>query len=210
MAKSILIIGKSGSGKSASLRNLDTKEYALINVLGKQLPFQTDKAFLESFNYSEIRDKLVAYSQKTKTIVIDDAGYLLTNALMNIGSKDAFKHYRDMANDFWELLRMISKDLPDDVLVYLLMHEETDELGNVKVKTAGKMLDNHVTVEGMFTIVLRALKNADGHRFQTSDNIGTIVKSPMGMFESQYIDNDLKLVNDTIKKYYNIGGNTNE
>ena len=145
-----------------------------------------------------------------KNIFIDDAGYLLTNALMTMGSKDQYKHFRDMATDFYELIRFITKELPEDVIVGLFMHEESDDLGNVKVKTVGKMLDNQVTIEGMFTTVIRALKTTDGHKFQTQGDSANIVKAPMGMFEEQYIDNDMKIVLEIIREYYNMEEVVNE
>lgn len=211
MAKNILIIGKSGSGKTTSLRNLNDKDYALINPLGKALPFRSDKKYLETFSYEQIKSALLAYVGKgVKNIFIDDAGYLLTNALMTMGSKDQYKHFRDMATDFYELIRFITKELPEDVIVGLFMHEESDDLGNVKVKTVGKMLDNQVTIEGMFTTVIRALKTTDGHKFQTQGDSANIVKAPMGMFEEQYIDNDMKIVLEIIREYYNMEEVVNE
>ena len=161
-------LGRNGAGKTTSLRNLNDKDYALINPLGKELPFKSNKPYLETFSYEQIKSALLTYTNKgVKNIFIDDAGYLLTNALMTMGSKDQYKHFRDMATDFYELIRFITKELPEDVIVGVLMHEESDDLGNVKVKTVGKMLDNQVTIEGMFTTVIRALKTTDGHKFQT-------------------------------------------
>lgn len=212
MAKSFLVIGKSGSGKTASLRNLKNDEYALINPLGKPLPFRSNKKYLESFNYSDVKSALLGYANKgIKNIFVDDSGYLLTNALMTMPTNtDQYKYFRNMATDFYDLVRFIAKELPEDVYVGIIMHEESDDLGNVKVKTVGKMLDNQVTIEGMFTTVIRALKTSDGHKFQTLGDASNIVKAPMGMFEEQYIDNDMVIVLDKMKKYYNMEEEVNE
>lgn len=205
MARNILIIGKSGSGKSTSLRNFDNKEYALINVLGKDLPFRNTKKYVKTFNYNEIKSSLLGYANAgVKTIVIDDSGYLLTNALMTMpDGTDQYKHYRNMATEYYDLLSFIEHELPKDINVGVFMHEELDEFGNIKVKTVGKMLDNQVTIEGLFTIVLRAQQTSEGYKFQTQGDSSTIVKAPMGMFNEKYIDNDFKLVVDTINEYYN-------
>lgn len=204
MARGILIIGKSGSGKSSSLRSFKNNEYALINPLGKDLPFKTDKGYIETFKYSEIKTAMKGYEARgVKTIVLDDIGYLLTNELMNAAHvKDIFKHYRDIATDFYELHRFVTKELDPSINVYFMMHENVNDVGEIKPKTVGKMLDDQVTIEGLFTIVLRALKTSEGHKFQTQTEGNSVVKSPLGMFEDNYIDNDLLIVNDIINEYY--------
>ena len=120
MARTILVIGKSGSGKTASLRNFTNNEYGLFNPLGKDLPFKNTKKFVETFSYIKTKETLLAYANAgVKTIVLDDAGYLLTNELMSMGSvKDQFKHFRDMATDFYELTRFAKKELPEDINIY--------------------------------------------------------------------------------------------
>ena len=40
------------------------------------------------------------------------------------------------------------------------------------------------------------------HYFITQSDGTNTAKSPMGLFDSLKIDNDLKLVDDTIRKYY--------
>lgn len=206
MARAILVIGKSGSGKSASLRNFDSKEYALINILGKELPFKNNKKFLKTFSYEVIHQSMLTYSNGgVKTLVIDDAGYLLTNDLMTaVPAKDIFAHFRSMATSFYNLVSYITNALPSDMNVYLFMHENVTESGEVKPKTVGKMLDDQVTFEGLFTTVLRAVKTSEGHKFQTQTEGNSVVKSPIGMFDTMFIDNDLKLVNDTLNNFYKV------
>ena len=176
------------------------------------MPFRSDKKYLETFNYTDMKQAISGYVRRgIKVIVIDDAGYLLTNALMTMTrGKNTYDHFRDMATDFYELNRFIPKDVPEDVIVALFMHEESDDFGTVKVKTVGKMLDNQVNIEGMFTTVLRAVKGTDGHKFQTVGDANNIVKAPIGMFKEEFIDNDFALVVDTIKKYYNMEEIVNE
>ena len=210
MAKSILIIGKSGSGKTTSLRNLNDKDYALINPLGKELPFKSNKPYLETFSYEQIKSALLTYTNKgVKNIFIDDAGYLLTDALMNApagktAGNNVFGHYRDMATNFYELIRFISEGLPNDVIVPITMHESVDDFGFVKPKTVGKMLDDQVTVEGLFTIVLRALKTQDGYKFMTHTDGLASIKSPEGLFDKTEINNDLNLVINNVREYYGL------
>ena len=101
--------------------------------------------------------------------------------------------------------QFIQHTLPESKIVYLTMHEDTDELGEVKPKTIGRMLDEKVNIPGLFTIVLRATRDNGKYVFRTQSNGFDVSKSPIGMFDSEVIDNDLKMVNDTIKKYYNMG-----
>ena len=182
-------------------------------MLGKLLPFRNKKRFLTTFDYDNIKKALLGYVEAgVKTIIIDDAGYLLTDALMNApagktAGSNVFGHYRDMATNFYELLRFISAILPADVIVPITMHESVDDFGYVKPKTVGKMLDDQVTIEGLFTIVLRSVKTNDGYKFVTNTDGLTTVKSPEGLFDNMEIPNDMNLVINKVKEYYNIGGN---
>lgn len=206
MGLPILIMGKSGSGKSASLRNFASNEIGIINVLGKTLPFKNEFKYIVSDDYAKIKQALL--SAKVDTLIIDDAGYLMTNAFM-IGQATkkgnaVFEFYSQLATNFWELIEFIQHTLPESKIVYLTMHEDTDELGEVKPKTIGRMLDEKVNIPGLFTIVLRATRDNGKYVFRTQSNGFDVSKSPIGMFDSEVIDNDLKMVNDTIKKYYNM------
>ena len=212
MAIPVLIIGKSGSGKSHSLKNIPQKEYALINVLGKPLPFKNDKGFVKSFNYNEIQEKMLGYANAgVKTIVIDDAGYLLTHALMTAplaktAGSNIFNHYREMAENFYNLLMFITSELPSDIIIPVMMHEERNDFGEIKPKTVGKMLDEKVSIEGLFTVVLQSIKTSEGYKFLTNTDGLSVVKSPEGMFDSLQIDNDMQVVLTKIREYYNLGG----
>lgn len=212
MAKTLLIIGKSGSGKSTSLRNLNEKEYGLINVLGKELPFRNKKKSLNSDNYNEIKQYILTLYKEhgIRNFIIDDAGYLITNQYMKAQGSDkkgnkTFELFSDMATNFFDIIRFAQEVVPNDAKIVFFMHEDKNDFGDVKPKTMGKMLDEKVCIEGLFTIVLNAVKKQDKHVFLTKTDGSGVTKSPMGMFDEDAIDNDLKLVFEKIDEYYNIG-----
>jgi hypothetical protein len=207
MGLGVLIIGKSGTGKSCSMRNFEDGKIGLINVIGKPLPFKVKfNGIAATDNYEKIKSVLA--NSRMNSIVIDDAGYLLTNAFMKGHAASGkgsgkFDFYNDLADSFWQLTEAI-KMLPKEKIVYVVMHEEENESGTVKPKTLGKLLDNTVCVEGLFTIVLRSLFSDGNYIFSTKTNGADTVKSPMGMFEETYIKNDLKTVDEKIRKFYGI------
>lgn len=212
MAIPVLIIGKSGSGKSASLRNFGTKSIAVINVLGKPFPFRGKLDAYKTDDYN----KVVNAINKTDRdiIVIDDAGYLITNQFMrghaSTGAGNAiFSFYNQIADNFWNLVEHI-KSIPEDKRVYVIMHEDKSDTGDVKPKTIGKMLDEKVCVEGMFTICLRCMQYDGKHVFVTQSDGLDVAKTPIGMFEDVQIDNDLALVDQAICDYYGIGTQNEE
>lgn len=206
MGETILIYGKSGSGKSRSLINFGEDEIYLINTIGKRLPFPKKfKYVTNSDNYESIKAGLKR--MPLKVAVIDDAGYLLTNPFMRGHSmpkkgSSSFDLYNDIADDFWKLLMFIKTELPEDVLVYILMHEETSDYGETKLKTIGKLLSEKVCIEGMSTVCLRCMVQGTSHTFRTQSDGMDISKSPEGMFEGLTIENDLKAVDTAIRAYY--------
>lgn len=209
MGLPVLVIGKSGSGKSASLRNFKAGEVGIVNVLGKPLPFRTELATFDTDEYPNVIAALK--TDKVRSIVIDDAGYLMTNMFMR-GHSDAgagnsiFAFYNDIGDRFWQLVRIVVSKLPKDKIVYFLMHEEQNDFGNVRPKTIGKMLDEKVCVEGMFTIVLRAMYANGKHVFRTKTDGNDVAKAPIGLFDVDEIDNDLKAVDTAIREYYKMNG----
>jgi hypothetical protein len=204
----VLIIGESGSGKSASLRNFEPKEIGIINVAGKPLPFKSDlkKVTVNTDDYKRIDTALKG--AKSKTIVIDDCQYLLANEFMRRGSERGYDKFTEIATNLWNLIRSIN-DLPDDVIVYFLGHTEVGSDGRTRFKTIGKLLDEKITVEGMFTVVLITTAADGKYGFRTQTNGADVAKSPMGMFETVEIDNDLKYVDQKIREYYEIQGGNN-
>ena len=206
MGMPVLIYGKSGSGKTRSLKNFYEDEIFLVNVERKFLPFRKKfKYVLKSDNADLIKDKLS--KMPTKTAVIDDAGYILSNRYMREKGKvrNTYETFDNIGNDFWGLFEFIKNNLPDDVIVYILMHEETNDLNNTKLKMMGKLLEEKICVEGMVTISLRCITDEDGHHFITNTDGKDISKSPEEMFEL-VIDNDLKFVDTTIREFYDIKG----
>lgn len=208
MSKAVLIIGRSGTGKSTSMRNFKDEDLAIINVVGKELPFQTQfSSLIDTADYETIKKKILA-TQK-KSIVIDDAGYLITKQFMDnhnkVGGGNAvFQLYNDMADQFWMLIDFVKNKLPEDKIVYIIMHEDYDDQGGVKPKTIGKLLDEKVCIEGLFTIVLRSCINDGKYQFCTRSSGGDSVKTPIGMFEDEFIDNDLAVIDKRIREYYKL------
>ena len=206
MATAVLIMGESGSGKSASLRNFAPNEISVFNVTSKPLPFKQGKTKIpkiDNATYTDIANALA--NPNKRAYVIDDAGYLLSFEMFKRANETGYSKFTDMAKNFFDMLDFINTKLPNDIIVYITMHTEDDsEMHKVKAKTIGKMLDQNLKIEGLFTIVLRAMQTEDGYKFITRDDRVSTAKSPMGMFESDKIDNDLKEVDRIIREYYDM------
>ena len=197
----ILMIGASGTGKSTSLRNFTRDEVAVVNVLGKPLPFKTDIKAPKCDDYANIL-KAIAGTKK-KTIVIDDANYLITNEFMSKSSIKGYDKYNELASNFFNLINGI-KNIEGGKTVYLIMHEDTDENGNVKPKTIGKLLDDKVNIQGMFTICIRTMFDNGNYIFRLKTNGQDCVKTPFGMFENDTMENDLKEFDKVVREYYEL------
>ena len=197
----VLLIGQSGSGKSTSLRNFTKDEVAVVNVLGKPLPFKSDIKAPKCDDYASIL-KAIAGTKK-KTIVIDDANYLITNEFMNKSSVKGFDKYNEMGNNFFNLINGI-KNIAGGKTVYLIMHEDTDENGNIKPKTIGKLLDDKVNIQGMFTVCIRSMFDNGNYIFRLKTNGQDCVKTPFGMFETETMENDLKQFDKVVREYYEL------
>lgn len=213
MAIPVLIYGKSGSGKSTSMRNCVGKDFNMINVLNKPMPFRGKIPAVATEDYEKIKKALKG--SPAKSFIIDDAGYLIINSFMrNHSSKGAgsaiYSFYNSLADNFWELIQFLANDLPADKIAYVFMHEDMDDNGNIKIKTIGKLLDEKVCIEGQCTIVLRCINNSSEHRFITQSDGNAVSKSPMGMFDELEIDNDLLMVDNTIREYYGIVNEKNQ
>lgn len=213
MGMPILIIGESGSGKSTSLRNFKPNEVGIINVADKPLPFRSE---IKPYNLrknakskKENRYALVKGLLKKSTVksmVIDDSQYLMAFDSFDKANQVGYGKFTNMAVDFIDLVTFCIDELPDDKLVYFLNHCETTEQGKLKAKTLGKMIDNQITLEGLFSIVIYCVNTKDKHSFITQSDGTTTAKTPMQMFENIMIDNDLKFVDKQIRNYYNLGG----
>ena len=199
----VMIFGESGSGKSTSLRNFKAGEVSVINVSKKPMPFKNNGITTVNTNDYQRITSLLLKSQN-KSIVIDDATYLLVGEFMRTAKTAGFQKFTDMALNFYQLIQLVIDKLPPEKIVYFLGHVDRDVNGNERFKTIGKLLDEKVTLEGLFTIVLKTEVSDRQYKFVTQTNGMDTVKSPMGMFENLQIDNDLQFVDKKIREYYGI------
>lgn len=207
MGVPVLILGASGSGKSASLRNFAESEVGIFNVASKPLPFRKKLPLVNKATYGAILAGLK--KNNLRCYVIDDSQYLMAFSLFDRAKEVGYAKFTDCAVNFRNLINYIVTETTDDTIVYLLHHTDRDEQGYIKAKTIGKMLDNQLTLEGLFSIVLYAETDGKGHWFTTQSNGYTTAKSPMEMFPEK-IPNDLKEVDTIIRNYYELGGKVNE
>ncbi len=206
-----MVLGESGTGKTTSLRNMDPAETLLIQAVKKPLPFratswqrfdrETNKA--SNIFQTDRPSGIIHLIQGTrrKVIVIDDFQYVMANEFMRRTSERGFDKFTEIGKNAWDILNAASS-LPDGTRVYILSHVETTDQGRTKIKTIGRMLDEKITLEGMVTIVLRTLVRDGQYFFSTRNNGNDTVKTPMGLFDSEVIDNDLAVVDQAINSYY--------
>lgn len=200
----VLILGESGSGKSCSLRNFNKDEVVIYNVAGKPFPFKGKFNKIDNATYQQIKANM---SKKNfKKYVIDDSQYLMAFESFDRAKEVGWGKNIDLASNFKNLIQFVIKNTPEDTITYFLHHTEVTNAGKIKAKTLGQMLDNQLTVEGLFSIVLLCTAESDGHYFITNSDGTNTCKSPMDMFELK-IDNDLKKVDEIIREYYNINQN---
>lgn len=197
----VLILGESGSGKSTSIRNFEPGEVGIFNVASKPLPFRKKIPTLNAATYQQILASLA--NHKLKRYVIDDSQYLICFEFFAHAKEKGYDKFTDMALNFYNLIQFVIHRTPPDVIVYFLHHVDTTADGRLRAKTAGKMLDEKLTVEGLFAIVLYCTTDGISHNFITQSDGRTTAKSPMEMFP-QTIDNDLKFVDTEIRRYYDM------
>jgi hypothetical protein len=221
-SKLIGIVGQTGTGKSTSIKHLDPKETYIINVAKKELPFKgSEKLYnLESKNYKEADDAneisrlLKTISEKAphiKQIIIEDSNYIMGFNMVAKATETGFTKFSLMAKDMVDLVRT-ARQLRDDLIIYYFTHPESIEDGGeivgYKIKTAGKLIDNQINLEGLFTVVLytNVEEKKDGtidYNFVTNRYKKFPAKSPDGMFSELKIPNNLQEVSNTIRQYYN-------
>ena len=215
MSYACLILGESGTGKTCSLRNLDPKNTLLIQPVRKPLPFR-------STGWKEIKQKgdgnniLVCsnpqaiincmHASPFDVIVVDDWQYILASMYMAARNVKGFDKFTEIGGAGFDIAKAAS-ELGENKRVYVLAHTTSDEFGNTRIKTLGKLLDDKIVVEGMFTTVLRTHVENGRYLYSTQNSGSDTVKSPMGMFSEQYIENDLAAIDRVICDYYGI---TNE
>lgn len=212
MSTAVMIIGESGTGKSASLRNLNPADVLLIQAVKKPLPFKSTEWKpankqnpYGSVIHSDTAATIIQMMQRTKKpiVVIDDFQYILANAFMRRSAETGFQKFTDIAKDAWEIL-MAASGQSAEKRIYILAHSTTDESGKTKAKTIGKLLDEKITIEGLLTIVLRTAVVNGQYLFLTQNSGSDTTKSPIGMFESEHIPNDLFEVDKAIVEFYGI------
>ena len=199
-------MGSSGSGKSTGMRNLDENEVGIFNVASKPLPFKKKLKKVDNATYEKIASSLITENNKPlpfNMYVIDDSQYLMCFESFNRINEKGYDKFVENGKHFYDVVKFVIDGLPSDVIVYFLHHTDKNEDGVIKAKTIGKMLDNQLTLEGLFSIVLLADANDGKYKFITQSNGMTTAKSPIEMFESE-IDNDLKFVDDTIREYWDL------
>lgn len=197
----VLIMGESGSGKSSSLRNFKPDEVAIVNVAGKPFPFRN------KFSALTVEDPKVIMGILRKNAmncyVIDDSQYLMAFKLIDKWQEQGYNKYTEIARDFKKLIDTVVKDTSPDTVVYFLHHVEQLDDGSIKAKTCGKMIDNWLTLEGLFSTVIMCVATENKHMFITQSDGTNTCKSPIGMLENP-MDNDLKAVDTAIREYYGL------
>jgi hypothetical protein len=208
----VLIIGKSGSGKTYSLKNFKKDEVGIISVEKGRLPFKSDLQVAKvPTHFDGVKDYATLHRAKYnwifkaiesgnfKSYVIDDSQYLLANELFDRSAEKSYEKFSQMAANFRGLIHSINESEIEDKIVYFLHHTELDADGREKAKTVGKMLDEKLTVEGCFDIVIYC----QDHKFYTQSNGQSTAKTPEDMLDLE-IPNDLKFVDVAIREYYGL------
>lgn len=228
MATSVLVVAESGSGKSTSIESLNSKETFIINVSSKPLPFKGWKSkysvwskenpngnLYNTANPDQILACLKYVHEKRpeiKTVVVDDMQYMSAFEYFDKSNEKGYDKFTSIASNLAKVARF-PKDLREDLQVYFLTHAEEsvdmDGKRRVKAKTVGKMIDNALTLEGLFSIVLFGKVKKDketkqlSYIFETQNNGDNTCKSPKGMFDEVEIPNSLQVVRQAIIDFEN-------
>lgn len=213
MSIATLVIGESGTGKTTALRNLDPVDTMLIQSVRKPLPFRAaswayfdkDRARTGNIFVTDKAPDIIGLMQRTarKVIVIDDFQYVLVNEYMRRSEEKGYDKFADIGRHAWDILTA-AISLGPQVRVYILGHSQSDEFGRTRVKTIGRLLDEKINVEGMFSIVLKTVVSNGVYQFTTRNSGSDTVKTPMGLFDTDAIDNDLAAVDRAIVEFYGL------
>ena len=197
MSNLILVIGESGTGKSASIENLEPQETFIIQAVNKP----GNRTVSSDHEWISKALKRCELNKQIKTIVIDDFQYVLSDEYMRKATEKGFDKFTIMAQNYYNILKL-AQNMREDLNIIFLSHSESKDDGTTKVKTIGKLLDDKITIEGLFTIVLNTKVEDGNYYFETQNNGFNTSKSPKGMFEEFRIPNDLKYVVDKVNEYY--------
>ena len=210
MSIATMVLGQSGTGKTTSLRNMDPAQTLLIQVISKPLSFRSKNWKMVDKDGGNMivaaKSDLICQAMRKTTrpiIVVDDLQYLLATEFMERAYEKGYDKFTEMARHYYDML-VTAMTLSPDKRVYLLSHTDTSDTGQVKAKTIGKLLDDKITVEGLVTIVLRTLVINGQYVFSTRNSGQDTVKTPLGLFDSEHIDNDLAEVDAAITAYYDL------
>ena len=211
MGQLVYILGRSGTGKSYSMRNLDPEKFAVINVQGKWFPFKNASKikYVVTDDSDSIVKNIKGLATTYNIIVVDDFQYVMANEFMRRAMERGYDKFTEIGRHAWDIANCV-RDLPAETIVYVMCHTDTDQEGLERLKTIGKMLDEKIVMEGMSTIVLKTNVSDGKYTFLTQNNGKDTAKSPAGMFPSYAIDNDLKYVDDKIRSYYGFEGSKSE
>ena len=211
MGQLVYILGRSGTGKSYSMRNLDPEKFAVINVQGKWFPFKNASKikYVVTDDSDSIVKNIKGLATTYNIIVVDDFQYVMANEFMRRAMERGFDKFTEIGRHAWDIANCV-RDLPAETIVYVMCHTDTDQEGLERLKTIGKLLDEKIVMEGMSTIVLKTNVSDGKYTFLTQNNGKDTTKSPAGMFPSYAIDNDLKYVDDKIRSYYGFDGSKSE
>lgn len=216
LSEAILIIAPSGSGKTFSLQNADPRSSYMIQVIRKSLPFRGwKKKWIEATPSKKDGNLFVSDDPEIiircleaisntrsniKNVFIDDSQYIMANDFMRTALEKGYDKFSRIGKAFWGIV-VESKNQRPDLNIFFLHHSEVTDAGETKAKTVGKMLDDKITLEGMFTIVIRAGIEDGRHVFYTKNSGHDTVKTPHGMFKDSVIDNDITIVIKAISTY---------
>ena len=213
MAIPVMVLGDSGSGKTRSAKSLDPSKTIIIQPIKKPLPFRAkgwkpfDRAsktgsVVVSDQYNAIKWCVDHAAEMGKTtIIVDDAQYIMANESLRRVNEKGFDKFTEMAKGYVDMI-MFAANHPANVMIYFMTHTQTDDLGNIKAKTVGKMIDQQIVLEGLFSIVLRCMAKDGRHYFSTKTSGSDCVKTPEEMFKSDEVENDLSIINKSIIEYY--------
>jgi len=210
MSVATFILGQSGTGKSTSIQNLDPSKVLLIQTIRKPLPFRSAnwKPLTKEGGTVFVTDKAQTICDainrtQREIIIIDDFQYMMANEFMRRTAERGFDKFTEIGRNAWDVINAATQ-AADNKRVYILSHTEQSESGSTKIKTIGKMLDEKITLEGMVTICLQTAIVNGQHIFMTQNNGHNTVKSPIGLFASEHIPNDLAAVDAAIVEYYGL------
>jgi hypothetical protein len=199
----VLILGESGTGKSTSIRNLDPNTTGIINVSGKRLPFKNSSVFKTTKPNNDQEIIKLLLSCKANKIIIDDWQHTIVDEFMAKIEQKGYDKFSKMAHNYWSVIKSLDQ-MANDKVVYFMSHIDRDQFGNEHAKTCGKLLEEKVTPEGYFLIVLKTVVQNGNYFFSTHNSGSDTVKSPLEMFSNDLIPNDLKFVDETIRNYYGL------